>query len=371
MINEKMKMLCKVFGVEGEYSSYVEITSGNINNTYKMTVDNNGRADEYIVQRVNTNIFKNAVGLMGNVKGVTRHIRKKMVEAGEDPSRMVLEFLESEPDKIYYIDSEDNFWRMYHFVDRSVTYNWTDDPKVLREAGLAFGRFQMQLADYDASTLCETIPNFHNTKVRMDTLFEHVKEDRVGRVAKVLPEIEYVRENYELGAKLTNMLEAGKLPLRVTHNDTKCNNVLFDEKTNNALSVIDLDTIMPGLSVHDFGDAIRFATNTVPEDEKDLSLVGCDLGLFRAFAEGFISQTASALTKEEIDNMALGAFTMTFELVVRFLDDYICGDTYFKIKSPEHNLERTRCQMALAKDMQKKLDKMNEIIASVAAEYTK
>jgi thiamine kinase-like enzyme len=362
---EKIKELAlKVLGTDA--IGDVARLGGMTNHTYKVTMLEEAGEHPYILQRINTNIFKNAEGLMGNVKGVTEHIREKLCGC-EDAKRLVLHFLYTPEGKNFYVDSEGGFWRMYHFVDRSVTYNFTDDPKVLYSAGWAFGNFQMQLADYDASTLCETIPGFHNTKQRIATLLAHVEEDKVGRVALVEKEINYIKENIALASKLTEMLQAHELPLRVTHNDTKCNNVLFDEATNGPLAVIDLDTIMPGLACHDFGDAIRFASNTAAEDEKDLSKVSCDLGLYEAFAKGFIEQTASALTKTELSCMALGAFTMTFECGVRFLDDYISGDVYFKIKHPEHNLDRARCQLALAKDMQSKFDKMNAIIESIAA----
>ena len=360
-----LQFVCDAFHISGHPVAVEEIKSGHINTTYKMTVSLGDKEQPYIVQRINTSIFKNADGLMTNIRDVTEYLRKCYISKGIRPDRYVLQFLEVSPGCNYYVDAEKNYWRTYYFVDRSVTYDSTSDPSVLRSAGKAFGEFQMQLAGFDASHLTETIPNFHNTVARFETFAKHVKEDPTGRVKSASKEIDFYLSHEEIGTRITRLQQEGKLPLRVTHNDTKCNNVLFDEETNAPLAVIDLDTIMPGLSVHDFGDAIRFAANTAAEDEKDLSKVSCDLSLFRAFAEGFISKTAGALTETELANMALGAFVMTYECGMRFLDDYLCGDTYFRIAYPEHNLVRSRNQMALAQDMLDKMDRMNQIIKEI------
>lgn len=244
----------------------------------------------------------------------------------------------------------------------SVTFNTVSDLQVVRNAGKAFGEFQMDLADFDSSELTETIPAFHNTRKRYESLRQAIDRDRVGRAASVPEEIDYLLSVQDLACTLTDLQQAGQLPLRVTHNDTKINNVLFHPETHEAMVVIDLDTVMPGLMGHDFGDAIRFAANYVEEDCPQPEKAGVDLAVFRAFAEGFLSKTALTMTPKERDTLALSCFALTAELSVRFLTDYLDGDLYFKTLYPEHNLVRTRCQIALAKDMQKKLSQMQEII---------
>ena len=250
---------------------------------------------------------------------------------------------------------------MFNFVP-SVTYSATTNLQVIRNAGLAFGDFQMMLSDFDVSALHETIPDFHNTKKRYEKLEADVKEDPLGRVAEVREEVDWLLSVKDKACRLTQMQEDGELPLRVTHNDTKINNVLFDRETDEALVVIDLDTVMPGLVGHDFGDAIRFAANYVEEDSKELEKAGVNMEVFRAFAEGFLSKTAGSLTAAEINTLALSCFALSCELATRFLDDYIMGDVYFKTNYPGHNLVRTRCQIALAKDMLKKMPQMEQLV---------
>ena len=255
---------------------------------------------------------------------------------------------------------------MENYID-GIGYDTCESLEILRNAGVAFGEFQNQLSDFDAESLYTTIPDFHNTAKRLDTFFEAVKADPCGRVATVQDEIAFIREQRELASELTRLQESGEVPLRVTHNDTKSNNVLFHRVTGAPLTVIDLDTVMPGLAMHDFGDAVRFAASTACEDEPDLSKVALDLDKYRAFAEGFIGKTADALTQEEISTMALGAITITIELGVRFLNDYITGDKYFRTSYAEHNLVRARCQLHLAKDMLKKRAQMEQIVREVVA----
>ena len=233
---------------------------------------------------------------------------------------------------------------------------------MVRNAGRAFGVFQTDLSDFDSKELFETIPHFHNTTKRFENLAATVAADPCGKVAEVQEELDYLFSVKEMACRLTALWENGKLPLRVTHNDTKINNVLFDEKGDTALVVVDLDTVMPGLVGHDFGDAIRFAANYTEEDSPELEQVGVNMDIFRAFTEGFLEKTARALTQTELDTLALSSFVLTVELAVRFLDDYIQGSPYFKTDYPEHNLVRTRNQIALAKDMQKKMPEMEKIV---------
>ena len=256
----------------------------------------------------------------------------------------------------------DNFWRMMNFI-YAMTFDSIDDLYVIRNAGKAFGEFQNQLSDFDITRLFETIPDFHNTRKRYEQLEEAVAKDPVGRVKEVQAELDYLASVKDLACTLTDMQAEGKLPLRVTHNDTKINNVMFDPQTGDALVVVDLDTVMPGLVGHDFGDAIRVAANYAEEECPDLEKVGVNLDVFRAFAEGFLEQTVDTLTHNEVNTLAVSCVALTLELCTRFLTDYILGDPYFKIKSPDHNLVRTRCQIALAKDMQKHMADMEHIVS--------
>ncbi len=354
-IELKLQEVCKHFRIPGKYVSYEQIKMGNINQTYKVNyIGSDHESKSYIVQKINTFVFKNPEQVMHNIDCVTEHIREKKQKG------VTLHFHHTS-DRKTYINDENGFWRLTNFIP-SVTYNQNPTAEALYHAGAAFGEFQMQLGDFETTKLYETIPNFHNTKMRLQKLFEDAQNDPCGRAKSVKTELDYIASVRELACRMTDMQERGELPLRVTHNDTKINNVLFDERTLEALTVIDLDTVMPGLVGHDFGDAVRFSCNTEAEDSKNYDKVSFDLKLFRAFTEGFLSQTEKTLTKEEIDTLPLSAFSLTIELASRFLDDYLEGDVYFKINYPDHNLVRTRCQLALAKDIGKKLDAMERIV---------
>ena len=359
-MDKKLQEVCRLFKIEDTYVGYETVQMGNVNKTYKVNfVLADGTPKSFLVQNVNTYAFREPVGLMENIDRVTEHIRAKC------PGKTALHFHHTYDRKTYVVDGE-NFWRMTNYID-SVTYNSVKDPTVLRNAGMAFGEFQTQLADFEIGLLHETIPNFHNTRARYEKFLQVVEADPVGRLQEVREEVAFLQEVMDKACLLSDMLKAGQLPLRVTHNDTKINNVLFSPEDASALVVIDLDTVMPGLVGHDFGDAIRFAANFVEEDCPDYEKAGVDLDVFRAFAEGFLSQTASTLTEAEIDTLALSCFVLTTELAVRFLDDYLRGDPYFKINYPDHNLVRTRCQIALAQDMLRKLPQMEAIVRECVA----
>ena len=359
-LNNKLQEICRLFKIEDTYLGYETIQMGNVNKTYKVNfLLADGTPKSFLVQNVNTYAFREPVGLMENIDRVTEHIRAKR------PGKTALHFHHTHDRKTYVEDGE-NFWRMTNYIP-SVTYNSVKDPAVLRNAGMAFGEFQTQLADFEIGLLHETIPDFHNTRARYERFWQVVEENPVDRVKEVLPEIAFLKEVQDKACTLADMQKAGQLPLRVTHNDTKINNVLFDPKDDSALVVIDLDTVMPGLMGHDFGDAIRFAANYVEEDCPQYEKAGVDLDVFRAFSEGFLAMTASTLTENEVKTLALSCFVLTAELAVRFLDDYLRGDPYFKINYPEHNLVRTRCQIALAQDMLRKLPQMEEIVRECVA----
>jgi len=352
---EKLLAVSRLFRIEYEYLGYETIQMGNVNQTYKVNfMLPEGKPKSFLVQNVNTYAFRNPVGLMDNIDKVTEHIRAKK------PGQLALHFHHT-ADRKTYIEDGKNFWRMTNYVP-SVTYNSVKDMDIVRNAGKAFGEFQMDLHDFNISELMETIPGFHNTRQRYETFLRSVQEDKAGRAGEVRDEIDYLLSVQDLACRLTDLQQEGKLPLRVTHNDTKINNVLFHPETNDAMIVIDLDTVMPGLMGHDFGDAIRFAANFVEEDCREYDKVGVNLEVFRAFAEGFLSKTAGTMTDMEVETLALSCFVLSAELATRFLADYLDGDLYFTIKSADHNLVRARCQIALAKDMLRKMEQMEAIV---------
>lgn len=354
-LDNQLEQVCRGFCIEGTYLGYELIQVGNVNKTYRVKfAQKNGEEKSFLLQNVNTYVFKNPVQVMENIDKVTEHIRKSR------EGSIALHFHHTADRKTYIIDGS-NFWRMTNYIPSS-TYSAVQDLRIVRSAGNAFGEFQVQLSDFDSNQLHVTIPDFHNTRKRFERLECTVAQDPCDKVAEVEEELAYLRSVKDLACRLTDLCDAGELPLRVTHNDTKINNVLFERDGHSALVVIDLDTVMPGLVGHDFGDAIRFAANKVAEDSPDFQNAGVDMAVFRSFTEGFLACTANMLTQNEIDTLALSSFVLTVELAVRFLDDYLQGSPYFKINYPEHNLVRTRCQIALAKDMQKKMDEMNRCV---------
>ena len=334
--------------------------NGHINDTFLVTLEK-----RYILQRMNNTVFPHPDEMMENILGITAHIRKKAAEQGEDTSRATLVVLPTTDGKPYFRDSIDSWWRLYEFTEGTVTREAVACAQDFYTCAEAFGRFQQELSDYPAEKLHETIQNFHNTPWRFENLRRAVEQDVCGRAEGVRAEIEFAMAREEFAGTLDRAYRAGTLPLRVTHNDTKLNNILFDDTTGLPVCVVDLDTVMPGFSVTDFGDSIRFGANTAAEDETDLAKVSLDLELFRVYAEGFLKGCGGRLTEAEIDLLPVGAMMMTFECGMRFLTDYLEGDVYFKIHRPGHNLDRCRNQFALVADMEKKLPEMNAIIAEL------
>lgn len=362
-MDKKLEEIGRAFRIEGDYLGYEKIKVGNVNQTYKVTYRQpDGSPKHYIVQRVNTYAFRRPEELMHNADLITEHIRAKKQEG------VALHFHHTRERKTYVYDEEGGFWRLTNYIP-SVTYSESKNVEVLRRTGEAFGAFQRKLADFPVTGLYETIPNFHNTPKRLETLFADAERDPLGRAAEVREELAYIASVRGEAETLTRLHEAGKLPLRVTHNDTKINNVLFNKDTDEALVIVDLDTVMPGLVGHDFGDGVRFAANRVAEDCPHAEEAECDPERFRAFTEGFLSQTADLLTEAERGTLALSVFDITVELASRFLGDYIVGDKYFNIDYPTHNLVRARCQIALAKDVHQKLPEMQAFIAGCCAMY--
>lgn len=332
--------------------------NGHINDTFLVVADK-----RYIMQRMNTRIFTKPAELMENVLGVTEHIRNKATKLGRaDVERASLVVVPTLTGDNYFVGSEGDHWRLYEFTENTVTQEVVENKQDFYNCAVAFGQFQRMLADYPAEKLHETIVNFHNTPWRYDNLIKAVEADKMGRLAEVMPEVEFAKNRKDFACTLENAHKNGTLPLRVTHNDTKLNNILFDAETKAPVCVIDLDTVMPGYSVNDFGDSIRFGANTAVEDETDLSKVTLSLELFEEYAKGFIGGCDGSLTETELDLLPVGAMMMTFECGMRFLTDYLEGDTYFKIHREKHNLDRARNQFALVADMERKLPEMKAII---------
>ena len=345
------------FRITGSPVSCAEFGSGHINLTYKVNCDD---GSAYILQRINQYVFTDPKAVMENVGAVTEYLRTRV----SDPSE-ILHFVSSDTGTYYYVDEAGEYWRCYEFAD-GLCLDLPESDKDFYESAIAFGRFQEMLRDFPAETLHETIPLFHNTANRYRLVRKALQEDRVGRAASVQPEIDFLLQRQEEGATICRLLDAGEIPLRVTHNDTKLNNVLLDCKTRKALCVLDLDTVMPGSSLYDYGDSIRFGAATAPEDEKDLSKMGINLHLFRVYTAGYLAACKS-LTPKERELLPLGAKTLTLELAVRFLTDYLDGDRYFKTAYPEHNLVRARAQMKLVADMEEKWEDMQKIVAEETA----
>lgn len=355
------ELICNKFGLKGEFVDASAFGRGHINSTFLLSLCEGRKTTRYIVQKINSTVFRNVEGLMNNVFYVTEHIRKKN-EGRPDADRCTLNFMQTLDGKGFYDDGNGSYYRVYPFVERTVTYQAVENPEQLETLGAAFGEFQNQLADFDASKLVETIPNFHNTEDRYRLFEEAVKNDIAGRACELEEEIKFVRDRKSDASVLLDLLREGKLPLRVTHNDTKLNNILFDADDNHAVCVIDLDTVMPGLVHYDFGDSIRFGASTAAEDEKDLSKVEMSLELFEMYTKGFMASCGSKLNDCEIDNLAFSSKLLTFECGIRFLTDYLNGDTYFKIHYPEQNLDRCHTQFKLVYDMEQKMDAMKGIV---------
>lgn len=337
--------------------------SGHINDTFLLVyeIERMGRI-KVILQRMNTDIFTEPEGLMENVVGVTSYLREQIIKNGGDPERETLNVIPTPGGAMYYKDSVGNYWRAYRYITDAIGYDLVENPDDFYQSAVSFGNFQRLLADYPAETLHETIKGFHDTKARFQVFKEAVEADVMGRAKDVQKEIQFVLDHEDTANYFCDLLEKGELPLRVTHNDTKLNNILIDTDTRKGICVIDLDTVMPGLAMNDFGDSIRFGASTGAEDEPDLSKVSCSMELFDLYTKGFIEGCGGKLTKKEIELMPMGAKIMTFECGMRFLTDYLQGDTYFKIHREGHNLDRCRTQFKLVADMEQKWDTMKAIV---------
>ena len=362
MVYNEIKHILPHFAFDGRYVDGVELTSGNINNTYKLAYDKGGSTKLYTLQHINKYVFKRPNEVMNNIERVTNHLMNAYATMGIDSSRRVLMLIPTRENGYLHQDQEGNYWRAYRYISAATAYDAPQKEMHLFETGRAFGEFQKMLCDFPADLLYSPIPDFHNTSRRFFAFVASVAANKAGRVAKVDDEIEFMFEHRRLMNSISRMLDSGALPLRVTHNDTKINNVLIDDATDRAICVIDLDTVMPGSSLYDYGDAIRFCANTAAEDEEDTSKISLDMDRFKLFTEGFLSEVNGFFTENELRALPLGVLVITCELAMRFLTDYIDGDLYFKVRSPEHNLIRARAQIKLLQDMEAKLDEMQRIV---------
>ncbi len=339
--------------------------NGHINSTFRV-----GEPPQYILQKINTNVFTDPDGLMENVTAVTEHLRKKIAAEGGDPDRETLTFLPTATGAYYYRAENGECWRVYRFVGDSHVYE-AATPELFAQSAKAFGHFQKLLSDFPADRLHETIPRFHDTGARLEQLREAIAKNKSGRADEVGSEIEFAFARAGEADTIVSALQTGKIPLRVTHNDTKLNNVLFDDRTNRALCVIDLDTVMPGSLLYDYGDALRFGASTAAEDETDLEKVRFDFDLFRAYTNAYLEALSGSITEREIALLPTGAKLITLECGMRFLADYINGDVYFRIHREKQNLDRARTQFKLVADMESKWDEMQKIVAGAKAAFCK
>lgn len=356
--------ILKAFGFDSRLDTVSRVTDGHINNTFVFSFED---GEKYLIQELNTNVFRQPVELMNNIVGVTGFLKEKIIKNGGDPKRECLNVRFAADGLPYHITADGKFWRCFNYIDDAHTFQTVDCPESFKAAAKAFGRFQRMLSDYPADTLAETIPNFHNTASRLADFKEAVKNDLSGRAKNCRDEIEFILGREKDCPVLVEMTQRGELPLRVTHNDTKLNNVMFDNKTGEGICVVDLDTVMPGLALYDFGDSIRFGASTAAEDEKDLDKVHFSLEYFRAYTEGFLETAGASLTETEIAYLPFSSKLMTLECGMRFLGDYINGDTYFKTDYPEHNLVRARTQLRLVKEMEEKSEESRRIVEEVSA----
>lgn len=359
MIEKELEPVLQAYRWPGPVTDIRPYGMGHINTTYRVSCG----AARFILQRISP-AFRDPKGLMENIVGVTTFLKQKLAARGQDPMRGTLTVLTTAEGEAFYRDTQGNAWRLLTFIENTVCHQ-TSDEKLFRVAGKAFGDFQHLLQNYPAHTLHETLPRFHDTEDRLRRFKEALAADVCGRAAEARAEIDFVLSREGDCSVVMEALRRGKLPLRVTHNDTKLNNVLMDASTGNALCVVDLDTTMPGLSVNDFGDAIRFGANRAAEDEPDLSKVNFDLVLYEAFTQGFLEGTQGCLTENELAYLPWGARLMTLECGIRFLTDYLQGDTYFHIQDPAQNLRRCRTQFKLVSDMERQFAAMAAIIEKI------
>ena len=359
-IEYNLKEVSANFNIVGDFVNAAPYGSGHINDTFAAVFSQGGTNVRYILQRINHNVFKNPTALMDNIDRVTSHLHGKLSNSGE-ASRRALSLIKSRDGLSYYLEKSGNYWRTYIFVENANTYNIIETTEQAFQAAKAFGEFQKNLVDLPGKRLCETIPDFHNTPKRFEAFEKALASDSLNRAKFAKAEIEFALKHKNASTLLLNLNKEGKIPERITHNDTKLNNVLLDSKTGEAICVIDLDTVMPGLALYDFGDLVRTSTSPAAEDEKALGKVKMQMHMYKALVEGYLSTAKDFLNKTEIEHLAFSGKLITLEIGLRFLTDYLSGDTYFKIHREGHNLDRCRTQFKLVSLIEEQEEEMNAI----------
>ena len=351
------------FCIYGDFVDVKPYGTGHINDTFLATYNQGGTVVRYTLQHLNTAIFKDPVGLMDNVRRVTEHSRRRLIETNDpEPSRKALSLIPACKGGVLHFDEEGNAWRCYSFIEGAFTVDIVDSEKSAFEAARSFSRFQALLADMEGERLNETIPDFHNTPKRYRDFHAALDADKMGRAKEVQAEIDFALSQEADAGRIVNLMKSGEMPERATHNDTKINNVLLDEKTGEGICVIDLDTVMPNYIFSDFGDFLRSAANTGREDDKELDNVNFNMEIFEAFTKGYLKSARCFLTPLEIENLPYAAALFPYMQTVRFLADYINGDTYYKIQYPEHNLVRSKAQFKLLQSVEAHKEQMQEFI---------
>jgi Ser/Thr protein kinase RdoA (MazF antagonist) len=357
-----LEAIGRQFAISGEFISGGPYGTGHINDTYAAVYRQGAVERRFIFQRVNHNVFKHPEGLMANIVAVTSHLGRKIQASGGDPLRETLTLVPALDGRSHFRTATGDYWRVYVFIEGARTYEAVENLEHVSSAGRAFGRFQQLLSDFPADELIETIPDFHHTGKRFEAFSRAVEEDVKDRVGTARPEVDFVLQRGDRMNVFVDLLAAGGLRQRITHNDTKFNNVMIDDHTGEGVCVIDLDTVMPGLSLYDFGDSIRSLANTGAEDEPDLSRVEFDIGIFELYTRGYLEATRGLLQQAEVDLLPFAAQLMTLECGMRFLADYLQGDIYFKTHAPGHNLLRCRTQFKLVKGMEDTAAQMAAIV---------
>ncbi len=366
---ERLLEVTPQFAFEGKYLGAEVCKAGHINDTFILHYQVGDKTLRYILQRINHHVFRDPEGVMENIGAVTRHLRQKVKARGGNPAREALRVIPTLKGSLSFRTCKGDFWRAYDFIEGARTYEQVENPLHFFHSGRTFGHFQYQLSDFPAASLHETIARFHDTPKRLEDFITVCGADPKGRASGVQAEISFILERADDTAVITDLLATGKMPLRVTHNDTKFNNIMIDDKTGEGICVLDLDTVMPGSALYDFGDAIRFGASTAKEDEIDLDLVSLDLELFNEFSRGYLSTAWGFLNPTEIDYLAFSVNLMTLESGIRFLTDYLDGDRYFRVAHPTHNLDRARTQLKLVADIEEKLPAMEKMIREIFASH--
>jgi Ser/Thr protein kinase RdoA (MazF antagonist) len=366
LVQQLVSTIGNRFAVQGEFMLGEEIDSGHINSTYRATYRlPNGGEQRYIFQAINRNVFKDPYAVMNNVERVTRHINSRVLRLKKDLGGQTLNLFPARAGGSWIEDEQGSVWRCYNHIEGCVTYDVVENTRQAYQAARAFGSFQDLVSDLDSAAITETIPDFHHTRKRFARLMEVAAADPQGRLDSVRKEFEFIRSREPLVGILLDLVDAGKIPLRVTHNDTKINNVMIDAASDEAVCVIDLDTVMPGLALYDFGDLVRSATSPAAEDETDLSKVEMQMSMFEALVEGYLDAAGDFINDTEIEHLAHAGKLMTLEVGIRFLTDHLEGDVYFKIHRPGHNLDRCRTQLQLVECIESREDEMNAFVRKV------